>query len=178
MDFEWDDLKSDDCFVKRGFDFEAVIDVFRDPYRLVELDDRWDYGEERLRLIGKLDEKIYVLIFTHRSNLVRIISARRANAREVSGRINKKILDATTEIDIARHKKIDDDLAMRDAGKYAARVRKKMGLSQQEFSRKIGVPLETIRNWEQGKRAPTGAAKALLRILDRSPELALLALSA
>ena len=76
------------------------------------------------------------------------------------------------------HKKIDDDLAMRDAGKYAARVRKKMGLSQHDFSRKIGVPLETIRNWEQGKRAPTGAAKALLRILDRSPELALLALSA
>jgi putative transcriptional regulator len=67
---------------------------------------------------------------------------------------------------------------LRDAGKYAAKVRKKMGLSQPEFSRKTGVPLETIRNWEQGKRAPTGAAKALLRILDRSPELALLALSA
>jgi uncharacterized DUF497 family protein len=83
MDFEWDDFKSDNCFVKRGFDFEAVIDVFRDPYRLVELDDRWDYGEERLRLIGKLDEKIYVPIFTHRSNLVRIISARRVNARKV-----------------------------------------------------------------------------------------------
>ena len=98
--------------------------------------------------------------------------------KKVRGRINKKILDATTEIDIARHKKIDDDLAMRDACKYAARVRKKMGLSQHDFSRKIGVPLETIRNWEQGKRAPTGAAKALLRILDRSPELALLALSA
>jgi len=98
--------------------------------------------------------------------------------KKVRGRINKKLLDATTEFDIARHKKIDDDLALRDAAKYAARVRKKMGLSQQEFSRKIGVPLETIRNWEQGKRAPTGAAKALLRILDRSPELALLALSA
>ena len=53
MDFQWDDFKSDNYFVKRGFDFEAVIDVFRDPYRLVELDDRWDYGEERLRLIGK-----------------------------------------------------------------------------------------------------------------------------
>ncbi len=83
MDFEWDKLKSDDCFLNRGFDFEAVIDTFRDPYRLVELDDRWDYGEERFRLIGKLGEKIYVLIFTHRSNLIRIISARRANAREV-----------------------------------------------------------------------------------------------
>jgi len=98
--------------------------------------------------------------------------------KKVRGRINKKILDATTEIDIARHKKIDDILEMLDACKYAAIMRKKMGLSQQEFSRKIGVPLETIRNWEQGKRAPTGAAKALLRILDRAPELALLALSA
>ena len=38
------------------------------------------------------------------------------------------------------------------------------------------VSLETIRNWEQGKRSPTGAAKALLRLLDKAPELALLAL--
>ncbi len=98
--------------------------------------------------------------------------------KKSKGRVNKKLLDSTTEIDIARHKKIDDQLAMRDAGKYAARVRKKMGLSQLEFSKKIGVSLETIRNWEQGKRAPTGAARALLKILDRSPELALIALSA
>ena len=97
--------------------------------------------------------------------------------KKVRGRINQKLIDATTEIDIARHKKNDDAMAMRDAGKYAARVRKKMGLSL-EFSRKIGVSLETIRNWEQGKRAPTGAARALLRILDRSPELALIALTA
>jgi putative transcriptional regulator len=50
-------------------------------------------------------------------------------------------------------------------------------MTQLEFSKKMGIPLETIRNWEQGKRSPTGAAKALLRILDRSPELALMALS-
>ena len=83
MDFEWDQLKSDDCYIQRGFDFEAVIDVFRDPCRLVEADDRWDYGEDRFRLIGKLDEKCFVVIFTHRLNVIRIISARRANAREV-----------------------------------------------------------------------------------------------
>ena len=98
--------------------------------------------------------------------------------KKVRGRINRKLIDATTEIDIARYKKNDDAMAMRDAGKYAARVRKKMGLSQLEFSQKIGVPLETIRNWEQGKRAPTGAARALLRILDRSSELVLIALTA
>ena len=109
---------------------------------------------------------------------VRVSVDLNAPRKKVRGRINRKLIDATTEIDIARYKKNDDAMAMRDAGKYAARVRKKMGLSQLEFSQKIGVPLETIRNWEQGKRAPTGAARALLRILDRSPELALIALTA
>jgi putative transcriptional regulator len=36
--------------------------------------------------------------------------------------------------------------------------------------------LDTIRNWEQGKRSPTGAAKTLLKLLDRLPEVALAAL--
>jgi len=38
------------------------------------------------------------------------------------------------------------------------------------------VPLDTIRNWEQGKRHPTGAARALLKVLDRVPKAALSAL--
>jgi putative transcriptional regulator len=65
---------------------------------------------------------------------------------------------------------------MLDAARFARRVRQRLGLSQAEFSRRIDVPLDTIRNWEQGKRYPTGAAKALLKVLDRAPELALDAL--
>jgi len=38
------------------------------------------------------------------------------------------------------------------------------------------VPLDTIRNWEQGKRYPTGAARSLLKVLDRVPKAALAAL--
>lgn len=38
------------------------------------------------------------------------------------------------------------------------------------------VSLDTIRNWEQGKRCPTGAAKAPLKVLDKAPEAALAAL--
>ena len=38
------------------------------------------------------------------------------------------------------------------------------------------MPVETIRNWEQGKRSPAGAAKALFKVLDKAPELALAAL--
>ena len=65
---------------------------------------------------------------------------------------------------------------MKDAAQFARRVRKRLGLSQAAFAQRINVSLKTIRNWEQGKRSPTGAAKALLRVLDKAPELALLAL--
>jgi len=92
------------------------------------------------------------------------------------GRVNRRLLDATTEEDLFRQQKADDDEAMQDAAKFARRVRKRLGLTQLEFSQRIEVSLDTIRNWEQGKRRPTGAAKALLKVLDKSPESALLAL--
>ena len=55
-------------------------------------------------------------------------------------------------------------------------VRRRLGFSQTEFAERIGVSLDTIRNWEQGKRRPTGAATALLKVLDKAPEVALAAL--
>jgi len=60
-----------------------VISVFADPALLVEHDQRWDYGEERFRAFGVIDEKVFVVIFTRRLRAIRIISARRANSREV-----------------------------------------------------------------------------------------------
>ena len=39
-----------------------------------------------------------------------------------------------------------------------------------EFAARLGVPVETIRNWEQGKRAPRGPARALLAVIAHSPE--------
>jgi putative transcriptional regulator len=92
------------------------------------------------------------------------------------GRIDPARVDATTEEDIAAHQVADDAEAMQDVAKFARRVRKRLGLSQAEFSQRIDVSLETIRNWEQGKRCPTGAAKALLKVLDKAPEAALAAL--
>ena len=67
---------------------------------------------------------------------------------------------------------------MQDAARFARRVRKRLGLTQSEFLRGGSMwPLRhTIRNWEQGKRRPTGAAKALLKVLDKVPEVALAAL--
>ena len=92
------------------------------------------------------------------------------------GRIDKSKVDATTERDIARHKAQDEAGALQDAARFAKRVRRRLGFSQAEFAERINVSLDTIRNWEQGKRSPTGAAKALLKVLDKAPEAALAAL--
>ena len=92
------------------------------------------------------------------------------------GRVDTRRLDATTEQDIASHQKADDADVLKDAAKFARRVRKRLGLTQLAFSRRIEVSLDTIRNWELRKRSPTGAAKAWLLVLDRVPKAALPAL--
>ena len=58
-----------------------------------------------------------------------------------------------------------------DAG-YARRVRAQVHLTQAEFAVRIGVPIETVRNWEQGKRSPRGPARALLKLLEEAPSVA------
>lgn len=50
-------------------------------------------------------------------------------------------------------------------------VRLRSGLTQVEFARRFGVPLHTLRNWEQGKRVPTGAAATLIRVMGVMPEV-------
>ena len=89
------------------------------------------------------------------------------------GRIDPAVVDGTTEAEIAVQQQEDDAEAMQDMARYTRRVRRRLGLSQMEMARRIDVPHETIRNWEQGKRCPTGAARALLRVLDKAPETAL-----
>jgi putative transcriptional regulator len=54
----------------------------------------------------------------------------------------------------------------------ARRIRSQTRLTQAEFAARIGVPIETLRNWEQGKRAPRGPARALLKLLDEVPDVA------
>ncbi|WP_163837004.1 NadS family protein [Spartinivicinus ruber] len=51
-------------------------------------------------------------------------------------------------------------------------IREKLGLNQDNFAMLIGISKRTLKNWEQGRRHPTGPAKALLRIFAVNPELA------
>jgi putative transcriptional regulator len=55
---------------------------------------------------------------------------------------------------------------------YAKGIRARAKLTQAEFAARIGVPIETVRNWEQGKRSPRGPARALLKMIDQAPQVA------
>jgi putative transcriptional regulator len=56
-------------------------------------------------------------------------------------------------------------------------LRRRAHLTQLEFAARLGVPVETIRNWEQGKRMPRGPARALLAVIAHAPETVFAALS-
>ncbi|MBR0716107.1 DNA-binding transcriptional regulator [Bradyrhizobium liaoningense] len=56
-------------------------------------------------------------------------------------------------------------------------LRRRACLTQMEFAAKLGVPVETIRNWEQGKRAPRGPARALLAVIAHAPDTVFQALA-
>lgn len=50
-------------------------------------------------------------------------------------------------------------------------ARKKSGMSQAEFASLLGVSVRTLQEWEQGRRQPSGAAKTLIGIAERRPEV-------
>ncbi|WP_456624357.1 MULTISPECIES: helix-turn-helix domain-containing protein [unclassified Bradyrhizobium] len=52
----------------------------------------------------------------------------------------------------------------------AVRAASGIGQTQQTFADAIGVPVKTLRNWEQGRRKPTGSALVLLRLIHLNPQ--------
>jgi len=60
---------------------------------------------------------------------------------------------------------------------FVRHVRARCGLTQAAFAEKIEVPIETVRNWEQGKRNPRGPARALLKLINNAPAAAFAALA-
>lgn len=52
-------------------------------------------------------------------------------------------------------------------------LRRRFGLSQQQFAEVLGISAGTLRNWEQGRRAPEGSARVLLRVAARHPQAVL-----
>ena len=79
--FEWDDEKNRINIEKHSVDFNDAIDIFQN-IRLTVVDKRRDYGETRKISIGKINNNICIVVYTERKDVIRIISARKANQRE------------------------------------------------------------------------------------------------
>jgi putative transcriptional regulator len=54
-----------------------------------------------------------------------------------------------------------------------AATRSKLRLTQDQFAELLGISVKTLHNWEQGRRKPTGAARVLLRVASRHPQIVL-----
>ena len=67
----------------RGFDYGFATQAFSDPSGFREPDQRLPYGEDRFRFYGEIQGKLFVDIYTERQGRFRIISARKANTREI-----------------------------------------------------------------------------------------------
>lgn len=82
MQFEWDEAKNLENIRKHEINFADVPAMF-DSEMLIELDDRFDYGEDRWFGIGFLGSGVAVVVWTERRrDVIRIISVRRANRYE------------------------------------------------------------------------------------------------
>lgn len=116
-----------------------------------------------------------------------------AEAARSKARVDRSRLAATTEEDIVRQAREDDagplseeeiSAALQEGRAKAtvavdvAAIRAKTGLSQERFAALFRISLHTLRNWEQGRRAPEGPARTLLMVIDREPEAVKRALDA
>ena len=82
MDYEWDELKRTANIVKHGVDFNDVLEFQWDTAIETE-DTRQEYEEPRWISLGKIRGRLYVLVYTIRSDNIRLISLRKANGREI-----------------------------------------------------------------------------------------------
>ena len=94
---------------------------------------------------------------------------------------NKDFKDLLTSIDQARkiHRvKLKPGRIFKFNPVVVKNIRKKFHVSQAEFAYMIGVSIDTLQNWEQGRRRPEGPALALLKIAEANPKMVMNALHA
>ena len=74
LDFDWDETKRLSNLEERGVDFKDAALIFEGPV-IAKEDTRKDYGEQRFRALGKVDDECYIVAYTLRGSICWIISA-------------------------------------------------------------------------------------------------------
>ena len=86
--------------------------------------------------------------------------------RDAKRNIGEELLQAVRDIKAGRVGRVN---TVEVSPLAASRLR--IGLSQSEFAKLLGVSLRTLQEWEQGRRVPSGAAKSLITIAIKKPDV-------
>jgi putative transcriptional regulator len=151
------------------------------------------HGEDRYYIIGMVEDHLLFVAYAMRAERVRIISAEWLNhmsAASITRRSAERTKTKRTKHDWSRvdamtaAERHAAALADPDAQPLTARdfkrmkpvprafiIRRALHLSQEEFAARFHIPIGTLRDWEQGRKAPDAAAKAYLRVIASAPEV-------
>ena len=94
------------------------------------------------------------------------------NGEMEMSKLGKKLIAAAKEgVAIARGEMDPASYRLHVPAKINVRaMRQKLGMTQEEFAIRYGLTLARVRDWEQGRSAPDGAARAYLRVIEKEPE--------
>jgi len=118
-----------------------------------------------------------------------VIRPSASSIRRAAKSVDWAAIDALTDAEVERNATVEGEAPIRDwTARLAdgrativlpldvAAIRAKTKLSQEKFARAVQISPHTLRNWEQGRRAPEGPARALLTAIDRAPAAVMAAL--
>lgn len=192
--YEWDPAKAIENHHRHRVDFADAVGALEDPNRIEEIDDRFDYGEDRMRVIG-MPTIGFCLSSRPFEETKRAASFPPGGLRDMSKTVTTQMtvkpgeplprgetdwasLDAMTDAEVLEAALSDPDaqpLSPEELAKMrrVSRVkvlRQRLGMTQVEFAAAFGLPVSTLRDWEQRRSTPDAPARALLHAIEREPE--------
>lgn len=89
MEFEWDEVKRDEIYRKHGVDLLQAALIFENDV-LEKEDTRRNYGEKRMIALGMADGEVYIVVYTNRDEVYRLITAWKGGQRDREAYENRK----------------------------------------------------------------------------------------
>jgi len=197
--FEWSAAKAAANWRDHGVAFPAAVRAFRDPFAIERIDERQTYGEERVNLIAMCDGTLlHVPTRSEGSGsgssplAGRIDMSKTPTIAKIrpDGVVVEVLTDGTerpfavshtrpmTPDEVAAAACKDPDARPMTPQEWTAAprvprtrtLRRALGLTQEEFCARYHIPLDTLRDWEQGRSEPDQPARAYLAAIAGDPE--------
>lgn len=171
MRFEFDPEKDDANRGKHGVSLSFGARVFEDADYLLIPTFREEDGEDRYKVIGMVDGKFWTAVHVRHDDTVRSFRSGEATMAKKSSIL--------LEADPGDPEDFPVDRAALDRahmGRRIRRLRNRLGLTQEGFAERYGIPLSAIRQYEIARTMPPPAVRAYLTVIEREPEMAARAL--